>query len=63
MVLASSGASIAPARALLSTAKTARCIVGVAMKVGSALGWRWWLLRGLLHCGMAVRFVGCRALL
>jgi len=63
MVLANSGASIAPARALLSTAKTARCIVGMAMKVGSALGWRWWLLRGLLHCGMAVRFAGCRALL
>jgi len=63
MVLATSGASIAPAKALVSVAKTGTCLAGAGMKIRSASGWRWWLLRGLLHCGMAVRFTGCRALL
>ncbi len=63
MVLRTSGASISPAKAVVSAAKTGTCLVGAGIETWSALGWRRWLLRGFLHCGMAVRFTGCKALL
>ena len=63
MVMGASGASVSPARALLSAAKTGTCVAGATATAWSSLGWRRWVLRGMLHCGMAVRFAGCKALL
>ena len=58
MVLAGSSSSTSLVRALLSCAKAGVCLIGAGTTSWSALGWRRWLLRGLLHCGMAARFVG-----
>ncbi len=63
MLLAASGASISPVRAALSAAKTGVCMAGAAATVWSPIGWRRWLLRGLLHFGMAARFTGLEATL
>ena len=63
MVLGASNASFSPARVLLSAAKTGTCAAGAAAAAWSSLGWRRWFLRGMLHCGMALRFAGCKAVL
>ncbi|MGO9171817.1 MAG: glycosyltransferase family 2 protein [Rhodomicrobium sp.] len=60
MGLANSGSSISLSRALLSAAKTGVCLIGAVMAASSALGWRRWLLRGLLHTGKALRFAGVK---
>ncbi|MGC2603811.1 MAG: glycosyltransferase family 2 protein [Rhodomicrobium sp.] len=62
MVLANSRASISPARAGLSAAKAGVCLTGAGAAINSAYGWRRWALRGLLHSGMALRFLGVKTL-
>jgi succinoglycan biosynthesis protein ExoM len=61
MVLASSNASFAPAKACVSVAKAGVC-AAAAIGVAAASGWQRWFLRCLLHTGMALRFLGIRAL-
>jgi hypothetical protein len=36
------------------------CLIGAVTAASSALGWRRWLLRGLLHTGKALRFAGVK---
>ncbi len=62
MRLANSGSSISLSGALLSAAKTGVCLIGAVIAAPSALGWRRWLLRGLLHSGKALRFAGVKTL-
>ncbi len=62
MVLATSGAGVSPGRACLSGAKAGACAVVAAGMAGFTSAWRRWFLRGLMHVGMAMRFLGVKAL-
>jgi len=63
MILTNVNSTTSPPRAVLSAAKTGVCLAGAATTAfWSAIGWRRWLLRGLLHCGMAARFAGINGL-
>ena len=63
MILTNVDATISLSRALLSAGKTGVCLAGAATTAfWSAIGWRRWLLRGFLHCGMAARFAGINGL-
>ena len=58
MVQETSSARVSPARACLAAAKAGFC-AGVAVGMaGFPPAWRRWFLRGSMHAGMAMRFLG-----
>jgi succinoglycan biosynthesis protein ExoM len=60
MILTTSGASASLSKAVLAVGKASACVVGALASSGSALGWRRWALRGVLHAGAALRFAGIK---